>query len=85
MALTIETPEAIQLANDLAAATGETVPVAVLNALSERLERQTRRTEDKERLITDLMDIAHHCASLPVLDARSADEILGWDESGLPS
>jgi hypothetical protein len=28
--------------------------------------------------------IAEHCANLPVLDARSADEILGYDERGLP-
>jgi hypothetical protein len=31
------------------------------------------------------MAIADHCASLPVLDTRSEDEIMGWDENGLPS
>jgi antitoxin VapB len=88
MALIIDAPEADRLARDLASMTGESIPVAVVNALSERLERQTRSTdevEDKERLVSDLMAIAHHCASLPVLDDRSADEIMGWDENGLPT
>ena len=31
-----------------------------------------------------LGEIAARCAELPVLDARSADEILGYDEHGLP-
>jgi hypothetical protein len=29
--------------------------------------------------------IADHCPSLPVIDDRSPDEILGYDEHGLPS
>jgi hypothetical protein len=31
-----------------------------------------------------LRRIADHCAALPVLDARSPDEILGYDEHGVP-
>ncbi len=31
-----------------------------------------------------LLKIARHCASLPVLDDRSPEEILGYDEQGLP-
>ena len=29
--------------------------------------------------------IADHCSSLPVIDDRSPEEILGYDEIGLPS
>jgi antitoxin VapB len=32
----------------------------------------------------ELEQIAEHCASLPVLDSRRAEEILGYDEVGLP-
>ena len=32
----------------------------------------------------ELDDIALRCASLPVLDDRSAEEILGYDEHGVP-
>jgi hypothetical protein len=28
--------------------------------------------------------IALHCASLPVLDHRTPDEIIGYDENGIP-
>jgi hypothetical protein len=35
-------------------------------------------------LAEDLDEIALHCSRLPVLDSRSPDEILGYDENGLP-
>jgi antitoxin VapB len=35
-------------------------------------------------LAAELDVIALRCASLPVLDERSEDEILGYDEQGLP-
>ncbi|MGZ8217525.1 hypothetical protein [Methylomagnum sp.] len=34
--------------------------------------------------VEEIMAIAHHCASLRVLDDRSADEIIGYDENGIP-
>jgi antitoxin VapB len=85
MALSIKSPEADRLARQLAAATGETITVAIVVAMRERLERQQRKQEDHQKLIADLMAIADHCASLPVLDSRTEDEIMGWDENGLPS
>jgi hypothetical protein len=30
------------------------------------------------------MEIGRHCASLPLLDSRPADEILGYDKNGIP-
>jgi antitoxin VapB len=85
MALSIKMPEADRLARRLAETTGETITIAVLYALRERLEREERKKESKRQLISDLMAIARHCASLPVLDDRTEDEIMGWDENGLPS
>ena len=35
-------------------------------------------------LADELEEIAGNCAGLPVLDHRSADEILGYNENGLP-
>ena len=32
----------------------------------------------------ELDDLARQCASLPVLDRRSDDEILGYDSTGTP-
>ena len=85
MPLSIKAPEADRLARQLAATTGETITVAITIAMRERLEREERKRESKQQLIADLMAIADHCASLPVLDSRSEDEIMGWDENGLPS
>ena len=83
MALNIRNRNTEQLAAALAALTGETKTEAVRRALEERLAR-TRRTRGHKRLVDEINEIADHCSSLPVLDARSADEILGYDEIGLP-
>ena len=85
MPISIKAPEADRLARQLAATTGETITVAVIVAMRERLAREERKRESKRQLIADIMAIADHCASLPVLDSRSEDEIMGWDENGLPT
>jgi antitoxin VapB len=53
--------------------------------MRERLAREERKRENKAALLADIRAIADHCASLPVLDARTEDEILGYDENGIPS
>lgn len=85
MPLSIKMPEADRLARRLAATTGETITVAVLVALRERLEREERKRLNKAALLEEIRAISHHCASLPVLDMRSEDEILGYDENGIPA
>ena len=83
MALNIRNPETERLAADLAKLTGKTKTQAVTEALRERLERLRRRRAGR-RLADELDEIARHCAELPVLDHRDADEVLGYDEHGLP-
>jgi antitoxin VapB len=78
-------PEADRLARRLAATTGETITLAVFVAIRERLEREERKRPNKTALLEEIRAISHHCASLPVLDTRSEDEILGYDEHGIPS
>jgi antitoxin VapB len=56
----------------------------VTQALRERLERVRRGRPTQRRLADDLDEIALHCAELAVHDPRSADEIIGYDEHGLP-
>ena len=84
MPLSIKHDEADRLARDLARLTGESLTEAVLNALRERLLRQ-RAQGRRGCLRDDLLEIGRRCAALPVKDARPADEILGYDERGLPS
>jgi antitoxin VapB len=84
MPLSIKDPEADRLARNLAQRTGESITQAVITALRERLAREQRTDENVENLLEDVMDIGRHCAALPLLDARSADEVMGYDEHGLP-
>lgn len=83
MALSIKHAEAERLARELAARTGETITEAVLVALRERLRREQGRSTIS-RLKDDLLEIGRRCAALPDLDSRTAEEILGYDETGLP-
>jgi antitoxin VapB len=41
------------------------------------------RRGQSNRLADRLMEIGKHCAALPDIDARRADEILGYDETGV--
>ena len=83
MPLSIKDPETDQLARDLARETGESITVATKKALQERLMRERGRRRARGRR-ERLLEISRHCASLPDLDTRSADEILDYDEHGLP-
>lgn len=82
MALDIRNAEAERLAEHVVALTGETKTTAVTLALRERLER-LERAPGRARLADELDAIARHSASLPLLDPRSADDILGYDANGL--
>jgi antitoxin VapB len=85
MALSIHSPEAERLASEVASATGESISEAVINALRERLEREKRKAQNVEAVVRKATAIGKHFCSLPVLDPRSANEILGYNEHGLPS
>jgi antitoxin VapB len=71
------------LARALAAQTGESLTEAIICALRERLTRQQARHRGI-RLRQALTDIGRRCAALPVVDARPAEEILGYDAQGVP-
>lgn len=83
MPINIKDPTAEKLVRELAAVTGETVTTAVRKAAEERLQR-VRRVHSKRSLAAEILEIGRRCASLPDVDARTADEILGYDEHGLP-
>jgi antitoxin VapB len=82
MALNIKDSETDRLARRLAKLTGESLTDAVGKALRERLDREERRRGRAS--LAELMAIARRYASRPVVDDRTEDEILGYDERGLP-
>jgi antitoxin VapB len=82
MVLSIKSAEADRLARELAAATGESMTEATVIALRERLERHRAhqgptKAQRLERLVSEFR-------TLPVLDLRSPEQILEYDEHGLP-
>lgn len=84
MALSIKDQETELLARQLAAHTGETITVATRRALEERLKRvgsQARRTA----LLEDMEAMQRRLSALPVLDHRSPEEMIGYDENGVPN
>ncbi len=84
MALNIKDPAADKAVRELAAATGESITTAVTVAARERLER-VRGAAPAELRLKEMTRIALEAAALPVLDPREPDEILGYDEHGLPT
>lgn len=85
MTLTINHPEADELANELVGYTGETLTEAVLTALRERLEREKEKLTRPASLKEALLQIGQECAALPVLDDRSPEDIVGYNEVGVPA
>lgn len=82
MALSIKSSEADRLARELTAATGESLTTAVVIALRERLERQ--RGNSATTIKRRLTRLRREIADLPVVDSRPADQIVGYDDDGLP-
>jgi antitoxin VapB len=83
MALSIKSIETERIAREIAAKTGESLTRAIQKALEERLERL--RQQRRSLILTgQLEEILRRVDQLPILDSRDPDEILGYDEHGLP-
>lgn len=85
MPLSIKDPQADKLARDIAQMTGETLTQAVIGALRERLDRESgKKRESVETIIGEIMELVKDSSCLPLLDSRSPDEILGYNQYGIP-
>jgi antitoxin VapB len=83
MALNIKDPEADRLARELAALTGTSITAALREALEEKVARTRARKHAAAE--PGLDDIITRGRGRPLLDQRPDDEILGYDEHGLPA
>ncbi len=83
MALSIKNDLTERLARQLAQVTGESMTEAIQKALEERLDRLQQQGRS-QILTSQLEEILRRVDQLPVLDSRTVDEILGYDEHGLP-
>ena len=84
MALSVKDPEADRLAREVARLTGESLTETVKTALAERLDRE-RRKRGLQRGTHEVIErIRAELREAPILDDRGPEEILGYDEHGLP-
>ncbi len=79
MALNIKSRETEQVVRELARRTGLSITEAVHQAASEKLKAIDA---DKEARKAALREIIERVRNLPVLDNRTDDEILGYNERG---
>jgi antitoxin VapB len=82
--LNIKDPEVRELARQLAERTGQTMTDAVKQALRQQLRQAERQHGGGEHVIQRVLARARETAKLPILDPRSDDEIVGYDENGVP-
>jgi antitoxin VapB len=83
MALSIKDPETARLARNLARLTGESITTATKRAIEEQLRRVSGHSR-KAILLEELAEIRRRWSTMPILDDRTPEEIVGYDEHGLP-
>jgi len=83
MPLSIRNQQAEKLAREVSGVTGESITEAIIHALEERLAR-LRGARTAPDTLEEIMTIARRCSALPDQDPRTPDEILGYDDAGVP-
>jgi antitoxin VapB len=83
--MNVKDRETQRLALQIAKVTGESFTEAIRRSLQERLQRLRLRRNSRARIMRDQIDeILRRVDALPELDSRTEDEILGYDDRGLP-
>jgi antitoxin VapB len=84
MALNIKNPETEKLARELARRRRQGITEALTDVLRREVERERKkpRRESSEEFHRKIQAIVDDFQRLPVLDDRSDDEILGYNEQG---
>ena len=83
MALNIKSDEAHRLARELAETTGSSLTEAVTAALRRTLSAETRPI-GPDLLLREVEELQIFVSDLPDRDARTSDEVLGYNATGLP-
>jgi antitoxin VapB len=81
VSLNIKNPEVYRAASRLAKINGVTITAAVLDAVRAELTRQERRQRGGNE-VQRMREFTRRVSAMPLLDARSDDEILGYGPDG---
>lgn len=85
MAINIKSADAEKLVRELAELTGESITDAIHGAVRERLTRERlRKLGAVERSWSRVERIQQRIQALPLMEGRSPDDLLAYDERGLP-
>ncbi len=84
MALNIKNPETEKLVRELARRRGQGITEALTDVVRREVERERMkpRRESYEEFSRRIEEIVERVRQLPVLDDRSPDEIIGYNEHG---
>ncbi|QOR71651.1 type II toxin-antitoxin system VapB family antitoxin [Ruania alkalisoli] len=82
MALNIKDPETDRLARELADRMGVSITAALKAALTDRLARTTPKVDV---VYTSLVAVGERGRARAVLDDRPVDQIITYDDHGLPA
>lgn len=86
MAILIKDQEADQMIRTLAERTGESITDAVKEAVRERLQHVPLKENEIAARKRKLAELYAYFNSLPVINEHlTDDEIIGYDENGLPT
>jgi antitoxin VapB len=85
MGLSIKNAEAEQLIRQLAKARNLSITRAVTEAVRNELARDAKPRKDPEAILAAIRKAQLAFAELPIIDHRTPDEVLGYDEFGLPN
>lgn len=83
MAMSIKNAVTETLVRKIAAETGESLTEAIQRALEERWQKLQGKRRNRA-LNIQIEDLLRRVDSLPTIDSRPEDEILGYDQHGLP-
>jgi antitoxin VapB len=86
MGLSIKNEETERLVRELARRKGVGVTTAIRLAVNNELAKEAAGTDpDWDQRWLEIRRIQQRSQALPVLDARSDDEIVGYGDDGLPT
>ena len=85
MSLNIKNSETVELIRELARRRGQGLTEALTDVVRQAVERERMkpRRDDIEATRRRVQEIVDEVKKLPVLDNRSPDEIIGYNDQGL--